>query len=190
MRTPRLGPGQVCIGIALMVPPPLDGRLRQLRRACGDPDADAAPPHITVIPPAPVGRTALPGILRHVQTEAARFRRFQVRLHGAGSFCPVSPVVFAKVAEGFKDCQALEARLRPALEGLEACFPYHPHVTVAQDTPQAQLDQAAEALDGFDEWFSVEELEVSQLEPDAVWRPLRRFPLAAPTFGNHQVGCI
>ncbi|MDR0593947.1 MAG: 2'-5' RNA ligase family protein [Bifidobacteriaceae bacterium] len=183
MRIPHLGPDQLCIGIAVMVPPPLSGRLHRLRRASGDPAADSAPPHITVIPPMPVDRSALPGAMRRVQAVAAQVQRFEVRLRGAGTFRPVSPVVFAQVDEGFEVCQVLAARVRAALGAPADRFPYHPHVTVAQDAPDAQLDRVQQALDGFDASFTAQTVEVSQLESDAVWRRLRRFQLAAPASG-------
>ncbi|MDR1188679.1 MAG: 2'-5' RNA ligase family protein [Bifidobacteriaceae bacterium] len=178
MRVPPLGPEQVCVGLALMVPPPLADRLRRLRRSCGDPRADSAPPHITVIPPTSVARAALPGLISGIENCAARFQRFRVRLAGTGTFRPVSPVVYARLAEGFDSCRALEAQVRPVVDGLEDRFPYHPHVTIAQDVPKTTLDTAARAVDGLDESFTAGDLDLCLLEHDAVWRPLRRFELA------------
>jgi 2'-5' RNA ligase len=178
MRIPPLGPGQVCLGVAVMVPPPLDERLRRIRRASGDPRPDDAPPHITVIPPTPVDRPSLRALIRRIAAQTARVERFEVRLRGAGTFRPVSPVVFAKVEGGFEACKALEAEVRRALDRLEDRFPYHPHVTVAQDAPDASLDQTEQAIAALDESFTVGAVEVCLLQSDAVWRPLSSCPLA------------
>jgi 2'-5' RNA ligase len=160
-----------------MVPPPLADRLRRVRRSCGDSLADL-PPHITVIPPTPVARAALPALVRQIETRAASFGRFQVRLTGAGTFRPVSPVVYARLAKGFESCQALEAQLRPAFDGLEDRFPYYPHVTVAQDTPDAGLDGAEQAISQLDETFVVTGVDICLLRSDAVWQPLHHAQLA------------
>jgi 2'-5' RNA ligase len=163
-----------------MVPSPLGERLLQVRRDCGDPQAEAFPPHITVIPPALIARAALPDVLKRIEAATASCERFTVRLRGAGTFRPVSPVVFARLAEGFEACQAFETQVRSAVGPLEPRFPYHPHVTVAQDAPDTELDQAEHAIGDLDARFEAAVLDVCLLRPDAVWQPLRRFALAPP----------
>jgi 2'-5' RNA ligase len=161
-----------------VVPSPLRERLLQVRRACGDPQAEAFPPHITVIPPTAVSRSALPAMLDRIETRIGQCGPFNVRLRGAGTFRPVTPVVFAKLVEGAGACAALESQVREAIGHPEGRFPYEPHVTVAQDATDAVLDQAENAIGDLDEGFAVDALEVCLLQPDAVWQPLRRFPLA------------
>jgi 2'-5' RNA ligase len=162
-----------------MVPEPLAGRLQRARACFGDPCAEVIPPHITLIPPTAVPQADLPGLADRIGALSAQFPGFSVRLRGVDTFRPVSPVVFAKVAEGFEQCQALAARLRSVVTDLEERFPYHPHVTLAQDAPEPSLNRAQYALDSLDETFTVGTVEVCLLESDAVWHSCRQFPLAA-----------
>ncbi|MDR1441963.1 MAG: 2'-5' RNA ligase family protein [Bifidobacteriaceae bacterium] len=167
-----------------MVPPPQADRLRQIRLLSGDPQGGTAQPHITVIPPTAVDRAGLGALLDGIGRRVSQFQPFQVRLSGAGTFRPVSPVVYAKLAEGFDTCQALEAQVRLAVDGLEDRFPYCPHVTVAQDVPESGLDGAERAIDGLDETFTITAVDVCWLETESVWRPLRRFWLARSEHTN------
>ncbi|MDR2373873.1 MAG: 2'-5' RNA ligase family protein [Bifidobacteriaceae bacterium] len=184
MRLPPLGADQVMVGVALMVPPPLADRLCHLRRACPDQPPATAPPHITVLPPTPVAEADLPALASRLGAEAASFERFRVRLRGAGNFQPVSPVVFARVDQGFERCQALAARLRQAIGCPSGRFPYHPHVTVAQDAPEPSLRRAERAIGDLDAEFTVEAADFCQLSPDVVWQTLRRLPLAPAPVGE------
>uniref|UniRef100_UPI0019638830 2'-5' RNA ligase family protein n=1 Tax=Escherichia coli TaxID=562 RepID=UPI0019638830 len=78
---------------------------------------------------------------------------FDIHLRGSASFRPVSPVVFVTLALGISDCERLESKVRSGVLARELKFPYHPHVTVAHDLPEEQLDQADEALASYDAWF-------------------------------------
>ena len=42
------------VGVSIAVPEPYFSQLREMRRAAGDPQADAVPPHVTLIPPTEV----------------------------------------------------------------------------------------------------------------------------------------
>ncbi|MDR3360446.1 MAG: 2'-5' RNA ligase family protein [Bifidobacteriaceae bacterium] len=177
MRIPPVKPDEVCLGAALLVPDPLAAKLRQARRSFGD--ADASPPHITVIPPTPVPADGVAQVVDRISRRAAGFGPFTVRLRGAATFRPVSPVVYARLEEGFERCQALEALLRDAVTGLEDRFPYQPHVTVANGCADAVLSRAEAALSQLDAAFRVDTLDVSLLRPDGAWQPVRRLPLAS-----------
>ncbi|MDR2381528.1 MAG: 2'-5' RNA ligase family protein [Bifidobacteriaceae bacterium] len=178
MRLPHLEPGQVCLGAALLVPPPLAAELSAARRSFGD--YEPSPPHITVIPPTPVPRAGFASLVERLGAGAAAFRPFRVHLRGTATFRPVSPVVYARLADGFDRCQALERLVRAALTGLEDRFPYHPHVTVANGCDEATLDHAQAALRHIDATFTVDSLAVCTLQPDGDWRMVQLLPFGAP----------
>lgn len=164
-------------GVAVTVPSPFRERLRAARAAVGDPMAGAIPPHVTLLPPTPIEAEDLPGFTAHLQRVAASHPAFEMRLNGAGTFRPISPVVFVQVSFGISSCEELERALRsgPVERTLE--FPYHPHVTVAHHVPEARLDAAFEALGGFRARFTVASIDLYEQGVDAVWRPQRAFPL-------------
>ena len=64
-------------------------------------------------------------------------------------------MVFVQVARGVADCELLEAAIRSGPLERDLDFPYHPHVTVAQDIDEAGLDEAYEGLAGFTARFTV-----------------------------------
>jgi 2'-5' RNA ligase len=177
MMLPELAPGQVCLGAALVVPEPTAEQVRAARGQFGA--ADASPPHITVIPPTPVPEAGVDAVVGRMRAAASRFGAIRVRLRGAGTFRPVSPVVYAALAGGFERCCQLEELVRGAVDGPEARFPYHPHVTVANGCGTDALDRAEAAVSRIDAAFWVDCLVVSLLGPRGEWRPRAQVALDA-----------
>jgi 2'-5' RNA ligase len=178
MNLPARGPAQVRIGIAIAVPEPYAGELQRARAGLGDPLADAIPPHITVIGPTVVDESALPAVVEHLSKVARETPPFRVHLRGTGTFRPVSPVVFVALAAGIAECEQLETATRSGVLAQDLRFNYHPHVTVAHELPDAELDRAFTELAGFDAAFDVDRLWQYEHGDDGVWRPQRSFPLA------------
>jgi 2'-5' RNA ligase len=56
-------------------------------------------------------------------------------------------------------------------------FPYHPHVTVAQDVPSEALDAVFEDLADFSAKFHVASFTLFSHGGEGPWRPRRDFPL-------------
>ena len=81
-----------------------------------------------------------------------------MHLAGTGTFRPTSPVVFIQIATGVSHCELLERAIRRGPLARELDFPYHPHVTVAQEVADAALDEAYDGLSGFVARFPVEQL--------------------------------
>jgi 2'-5' RNA ligase len=165
------------IGVAVAIPEPYGSELQGWRRAFGDPLAEAIPTHVTVLPPTEVGTDDLPGIEEHLRRVAAAGRRFAIHLRGTGSFRPVSPVVFVQLAYGISDCERLERHVRAGPLARELTFPYHPHVTVAHDVAEEDLDRAFTALAAYEARFTVWGFSLYEHGPDGVWRPARDFSL-------------
>lgn len=166
------------IGVAIPVPEPYCGELQRWRRSFGDPLADAIPTHVTLLPPTDVSDDDLPDLETHLEKVAASHYAFPIHLRGTATFQPVSPVVFVAVREGISCCELLAEGIRSGPLERELHFPYHPHVTVAHDLPEAQLQAAFEALADFECRFDVTTFSLYLHGRDRVWRPKRDFPLA------------
>ena len=177
MPLPPLGPDEVIIGVVVTVPVPHAGVLAQVRMASGDPDAATIAPHVTLVGPAVVSRDALPEIDAHLAAVAAAHGPFVVHLRGTGTFRPVSPVVFVALARGISDCEQLERAVRTGPLDGPSRFPYHPHVTVAQEVDEETLDRVEKQLGDFDGTFVVTAIDRYVNDEDGMWRPVRGFPL-------------
>lgn len=160
------------IGVAIPVPSPFGDDLRAARLDLGDEQARLIPTHITLVPPFTMRRAARTEVADHLAAAAASARPFTVELRGAATFRPVSPVVFTPLVRGIAECEQLERQVHAGPLGIELQFPYHPHVTVAHNVPDASLDRAMEWLDDFRATFEVDHFTRYVSGPDGVWRPL------------------
>ncbi|MFI0353789.1 2'-5' RNA ligase family protein [Actinomadura sp. 9N407] len=166
------------IGVAIPIPDPYGAELQRLRRAFGDPLADAIPTHITLLPPTELGGAGeLAGVERHLREVADAERPFPITLSGTGTFRPVSPVVFIALAEGADGCEDLQRRVLAGPLARELPFPYHPHVTVAHHLPEEVMDRAYKELAGYEAAFEVQGFSLYEHGPDGVWRPRSHFPV-------------
>jgi 2'-5' RNA ligase len=170
----------VMIGVVIEIGEPHATVLSGWRRRVGDPQAGAIPPHVTLLPPTRVDRSQLELIDKHLHAAAAASAPFTMHLSGTGTFRPLSPVVFIQVARGLADCELLESSIRSGPLDRELTFPYHPHVTVAQEIPDESLDAAYDGLAEFVARFSVDSFELFELTEDAGWRALQLYQLGAP----------
>ena len=177
MRLPELSSDQVRIGVAITIPEPYGSVLQTARARFGDPWADFIPPHITLLGPTVVHHDEIGAIDEHLAAVAAAHVPFVVHLSGTGTFRPVSPVVFVQLAEGGTGCAALERTVRSHVLDREVRFEYHPHVTVAHEVPDEQLESAYADLAGFDATFLVDSFHSYSHGDDGVWRPVRDFML-------------
>ncbi|GAB3368060.1 2'-5' RNA ligase family protein [Micromonospora halotolerans] len=164
------------IGIAVDIPEPWGGMLTRRRIEAGDPQA--VPAHVTLLGPTEIPVRALPAVEEHLARVAATHLPFTLHLRGTGTFRPVTQVVFVAVAAGISECELLAAAIRAAPElHREARFPYHPHVTVAQDVPPEVLDKAYEDLADFSALFEVEAFTLFSHSGSTRWQPRRDFRL-------------
>jgi 2'-5' RNA ligase len=106
-----------------------------------------------------------------------------MHLSGTGTFRPTSPVVFIQVATGVSDCELLEQAIRGGPLARELEFPYHPHVTVAQELDDIALDAAYDGLAGFVARFTVEQFVLFSREAEGRWTWRRAFPLSGAREG-------
>ena len=82
-----------------------------------------------------------------------------------------------QVAEGIAECERLECSVRSGLLAQDLRFNYHPHVTVAHEVPDDQLDAAFDGMADFDASFVVDSFHSYEHGDDGVWRPARDFSL-------------
>ena len=166
------------IGIAIDIPQPWGGQLTRRRAAAGDPQAEYVPAHVTLLGPTEVLADRLGEIEEHLSVVAATHPPFTALLRGTGTFRPVTEVVFVAVAAGISECELLAA----AIEECDAIkrelrFPYHPHVTVAQDVAPDQLDAVFDDLAGFEAQFPVNGFTLFEHGRDGRWHPYRHYQL-------------
>lgn len=162
-------------GVLIPVPDPYRALLDRYRRGLGD--EPATPAHITLLPPTEVDDGTWASLPEALEVVAARHPRFGVRLRGSGTFRPVSPVVFVVVVEGISGCERLEADLRTGTPGAQRRFPYHPHVTIAHDVDEAELDRAFADHRHFEASFEVSSFTLYREHLDG-WRAVREFTLS------------
>jgi 2'-5' RNA ligase len=166
------------IGVAIDVPEPWGSALTRRRAEAGDPQAAYTPAHVTLLGPTEVDTDALPAVEKHLEAVASAHEPFTIHLRGTGTFRPVTEVVFVTLAVGISECEILAGAIAAA-EGVhrDIRFPYHPHVTVAQDVPSAALDAVFEDLAGFSARFPVTSFTLFSHGGEGPWRPRRDFPL-------------
>jgi len=168
---------EILVGVAIAIPQPHATALAGWRRDVGDPAADLVFPHVTLLPPTAVAMDALPEVEAHLANAAAAHHPFVMHLSGTGTFRPLSPVVFIQIATGVSDCEVLESHIRRGVLTRDLEFPYHPHVTVAQDIADEKLDEAYEGLAGFVARFQVDGVVLFSRDSDGRWQWRKEFPL-------------
>jgi 2'-5' RNA ligase len=176
-------PDLATVGVAIAIPKPHATVLTNWRRQVGDPAADLIWPHVTLLPPTPVPVAAMEEIHEHLEKAAAGGDPFLMHLSGTGTFRPTSPVVFIQIARGVSDCELLEKAIRQGPLERELEFPYHPHVTVAQEVGDAALDEAYDGLAGFVARFPVESFVLFSRDEDRSWQWRTEFTLGVGVDG-------
>ena len=167
----------VMLGVAIAIPQPHATVLTKWRREVGDPAADLIWPHVTLLPPTQVPSEQLGDVEAHLAKAAQAVEPFVMHLAGTGTFRPTSPVVFVQVARGLAECEALERAVRSGPLAREVHFPYHPHVTVAQEVQDAALDRAYEGLSGYVGRFPVDRFVLFVRDDDNRWHRGTEFSL-------------
>jgi len=168
--------GLADIGVAIGIPEPYRTQLQDWRERLGDPNASLIVPHVTLLGPTTVRLVDLPAIEHHLARAAEPNDPFTIRLCGAGTFRPLSPVVFVALVAGAARCAALAAAVRSGPLDRPLAFAYHPHVTVAHDIAEDGLDRAYEELADYQAQFDVRGFGLYERGADLRWRELRFFP--------------
>ena len=86
------------LGVALLVPPPLDVEIDGLRRAVGDGALGRIPAHLTLVPPVNVREDRLDDAVAVLRRAAAAAAPFEVDLGPPATFLPINPVLYLALA--------------------------------------------------------------------------------------------
>ncbi|WP_162145937.1 2'-5' RNA ligase family protein [Glycomyces tenuis] len=157
--------------------------LQQARRACCDPLADRIPPHLTLLAPASIPQGRLEVMSDHLESLARTSRPFSITLHGIASFLPLASVVYVPVVDGGRTCTALASAIRNGPIPVIQRYPFHPHITIAQQADPAALERVCRSLMDFEATITVDRMLLSvssdaPSNPDASWRPVGEFHFA------------
>jgi 2'-5' RNA ligase len=163
------------IGVAIAIPRPFADELEGWRDRFGDPAAHLIQAHVTLLPPTTV--KDLDAVARHLAGVAQRHQEFSVLLHGTGTFRPLSPVVYVRVATGADHIVTLEADVRSGPLARSLRFEYHPHVTIAHDVPEGVLSVAQETLADYEAAFTADCITLYEQGGDGRWTSLEDFRL-------------
>lgn len=166
MFLPERGTHDEWLGIVIAVPEPWNTAITQIREDSGDPMARKVPPHITVMPPIAVDQEQREEVFEHLRQVAAGHLPFRLTLRGGGTFEPVSPVAFLNVVEGASDCTQLAEDVRSGPLNYPQRFPYHPHVTLAQNVDSPAISRMLSVVEDFEASWMVQGFRVDRVEAD------------------------
>jgi len=121
------------------IPEPLAGFLDRLRQELVPNCFLRA--HVTILPPRPICSSP-EAAWKTVRTLAPRFAPFDIELTEVEVF-PVSDVIHIGIGRGREDLERLHSALNA--DGLKYAepYPYHPHITLAQDLKGDEVDELA-----------------------------------------------
>ena len=136
-RSCRVPPGERLNVFALVIyiPGPLGKFLDDLRRELVPSYNPHA--HVSVLPPRPL---AVDWRLASDQARALtdRWAAFEIELTGIEKF-PVTDVIYIEVGAGAAELRRMHAAMNAGTLEFQDPFPYHPHITLAQEIPPEQV---------------------------------------------------
>lgn len=144
--------------------------------------------HVTVLPPRPV-ELDIDASIRALAAESRDAQPFRVEL-GEVEIFPKSNVVYLSLSGGVHELHALHENLNSGQLEYDGPFPYHPHITLAQDLTYDEAIACAHVARcrwaGWDgpRGFDVEELAFVRSEKGGAWRDLAHLELGQPV-GSH-----
>ena len=170
------------LGVALLIPPPLDHEIDGLRRACGDGALGKVPPHVTLVPPVNVREDAVDDALDVLRRAAAAVEPLVLRLGPAVTFHPSTPVLYLEVGGDLEALHRLRDGVFVAPLARKLSWPFVPHVTLAEDQPAERLDAGVAALADYQVDVRIDRVHLLEERKDPargrVWEPVADAPLA------------
>src|SRR5258708_2764542 len=119
------------------IPEPLAGFLDRLRQELVPNCFLRA--HVTMLPPRPLSTTP-EAAWQVVKSLVPRFAPFEIQLGNIEVF-PVSDVIYVNVTAGSEELQRMHEALNVDGFKRKEDFPYHPHVTLAQELKSDEVDE-------------------------------------------------
>jgi len=165
------------------IPDPLGPFLDNLRRELVPGISPRS--HVTVLPPRllSVPRSEAIAALRRWIVD---FGPFEIEA-GRVEVFPRSDVVYLEIGAGRKDLYRMHQAMNVGPLKFDEPYPYHPHITLAQDlTHEQSIELAKLARRRWSEYpyqraFTVESMDFVQSSDRKIWRDLARFELEPAT---------
>lgn len=168
------------LGVALLVPPPLDAEVDGLRRAVGDGALGRIPAHLTLVPPVNVREDRLGEALAVLRRAAAATRPFTTTLGPPSTFLPDNPTVHLAVDDDGGSVRALRDRVFVDPLARPLTWPFVPHVTLADEAPKERIDAALVALADYRVDATFTQVHLLREGPGRIWTPIADAPFAPP----------
>ena len=172
---------KVRLGVALLLPHPLDREIDTLRRATGDGTLGRVPAHLTLVPPVNVRQDRMGDALGVLRAAAIATRPFRVSLGTPATFLPDNPVLFLPVEDGAAAVEALRERVFREPLARPLTWPFVPHVTIADEADLERIVAAQVALAGYRTEVTFDRVHLLQEGPGRVWAPVADVKLGAPS---------
>ncbi|MGI8807545.1 MAG: GNAT family N-acetyltransferase [Acidimicrobiales bacterium] len=170
---------RVRLGVALLVPPPLDAEIDGLRRALGDGALGRIPAHLTLVPPVNVREDRLGEALAVLRKAAAAARPFTVALGPPSTFLPDVPTLHLAVPD-HATVRALRDSVFVDPLARSLTWPFVPHVTLADEAEPDRIASAMLALADFRVDVTFLRVHLLREGPGRIWTPIADAAFAAP----------
>jgi 2'-5' RNA ligase len=171
---------RVRLAVAVLVPQPVAAEVDGLRRACGDTMLDRVPAHLTLVPPVNVRVDDVPLALSTLRTAAATAPpEFELSIGPPTTFHPATPVVYLDVAP-VGELVALREALWVVPLARPQTRPFVPHVTLADEAPEARIPAMVEGLADYRASIAVDAITMLQEGEGRVWTPIADARLGRP----------
>jgi 2'-5' RNA ligase len=98
--------------------------------------------HVTILPPRPVSGE-LGKVIENTRALVTGFAPFDI-LAGEVKMFPSTDVIYIGIQQGEAELRELYRSLNRGPLSFQEAFPYHPHITLAQDLPRDRVQQLYE----------------------------------------------
>ena len=176
---------RVRLGVALLVPSPIDREIDGMRRALGDGALGRIPAHLTLVPPVNVREDRLDEALASLREAGAAAGPITVTLGPPATFLPDTPVLYLPVAEGEDAVRRLRDDVFRDPLARPLTWPFTPHVTLADEATPERIAAAQIALADYRVDVTFESVFVLRENAGRVWETIAEAPLGPPrVFGR------
>ena len=121
--------------LVIYIPDPLGRFLDDLRRELAPHSNPHA--HVSVLPPRPLAVDWQAGA-GQARALTEGWAPFEIALAGLQIF-PVTNVIYLEIGAGATDLRRMHAAMNAGALEFEEPFPYHPHITLAQEIPHQEV---------------------------------------------------
>ncbi len=142
------------------------------------------------MPPRPLPDTAEVAV-RQIRRQLEQHPGFTLEVAAVSVF-PVTNVIYLEIGTGRQHLLDLHAELNHDALLYREPFPYHPHVTIAQELPPGRVAEAAELVRrrwnefAFDRSFTIDQFTFVQATDRSTWVDLAACRLTAPIYAGKR----